>query len=275
MGKKDTERVKEIHLLRHPNLINEFKAIFKDHIGKRTPNNDKPIINGFKSPEVLMSEQFMMNMETYFPETDFIVSTRHPVLHFQSMYNFKFRSKKFSGERPNPLSLIGNCGHQCFDDCVPKVGENRGVCTRKSYFHYGLSRFMLTPMNTEEELDLLDHIDWSKHPGLRGNIFLLEIGQIGDMNMTRRGQLTNGLEDFLGLETNSVTIPPRNPNREKEHHFDVCEDRYQPVRDVLVEMGTKASKWIQEYLLKSPRVVVSNRDHFLELINKWQSDPCI
>ncbi len=271
MGFENSKELQEIHLLRH-GLVDDFKALYQNHIGKKT-SKGKPIIKGFKSPEILQSEDFMTNMEIHFPETDLIVSMRHPVYHFQSMYNFKFRSKKFTGERPDPLTLIGNCGFQCFNNCVPDDGNNRGVCTQKSYFHYGLSRIMLTPMNTTEELDLVDNNDYSRHPNYRGNVFLLELGQLGDANNTRRGSFLNDLERFLGLELNSVDIPDRNKYNEK--YINICDSKYQPIRDLLVEVGTKASKWIKEYLLQSPRVTISNPDHFLQLIEKWQRDPCL
>jgi hypothetical protein len=273
LGYENENDLKEIHLLRH-GLVDEFKAMYKDHMQKKNVDG-KPILNGFKSPEILMSQEFIKNIESEFPDTDLIVSTRHPVLHFQSMYNFKYRSSKFSGKRPDPLSLIGNCAHQCLRNCAPiRKGQNRGVCTGKSYFQYGLSRIMLTPMNTTPELDLLDNIDWSRHPGFRGNLFLLELGQIADTNTTRKHMFTNDLEDFLGLDVDTVVFAPRNETRNREKIIDICDERNKPLRDILVESGTKASIWIQDYLLKSPRVIVSNSAHFLHLINTWKSDPC-
>ena len=268
MGNEDGNP-KEIHLLRH-GLVKEFKKLYKDHIGKST-SYGKPILNGFKSPEILMSDEYISNMERYFPTTDFIVSTRHPVLHFESMYNFKFRSQKFSGVRPDPLTLIGDCLH---DDPDERFGNVRGVCTIKSFFHYGLSRIMITPMNTREEMELLDYNDWTRHPGYVGNVFITELGQIGDVNITRKAEYTNGLESFLRLTPNSLFWKPRNGNRTKERFIDICDERFSPLRGLLIDAGLKASKWIRLYLLDSPRVFVSNREHFLQLINQWQFDPC-
>jgi len=270
MGFENDEDISEIHLLRKDKL-NVFNDIYKDHIGKMTEDG-LPILNGFKSPELLQSDTFLRNVETHFSDTNIIISTRHPVLHFQSLYNFKLRDKKFSSrKRPDPLSLIGDCAHTCTSDCVPK---SRGVCTKKSYFHYGLSRLMLTPMNTSEEAKLLDYSSLSKHSGFKGNLFLLELGQLADDNITRQGAFLNKMEDFIGLETNSVSLYSNSGNRTREKYIDICEESNRPIRDILVEMGTKAAKWIREYLIHSPRVVVANRDHFVQLINKWESDPC-
>ena len=283
MGYDDEENLKETHLLRN-GLVKEFRDMYRGHRDVK-PELGKPTINGFKSPEILMSQSYIHNMEKYFPYTDFIISTRHPILHFQSLYNYKFRPDKYSGERrPDPIALIGSCGHQCVKHCVPKnasqygdLKENRGslksVCTNKALFHYGLSRIMLTPMNTTEELVLLDHNDWSKHSNFKGRIFLTEIGQLGDKNETRKAEFTRGLEDFLGLTPNSFdwkTII----NAGTVKYIDICDLEHKPVRDRLLEIGTNASKWILTYFMKSPRVVVANRDHMIELITAWQTDPC-
>lgn len=267
MGFEKDEDLREIHLLRHHDAVDEFKEMYKNHTS--STSSTKKTIKGFKSPEILMSQSFMENIETHFPDIDFIVSTRHPVLHFQSLYNFKLRSKKFKGERPDPLSLIGDC----IDSNESIYKKARGVCTMQSFFHYGLSRMMLTPMNTTHELNLIDSNEWSRHPDYRGNIFLIEIGQLGDKNITRKTQFTNDLEDFLGLTTDSLYWHPKS-NKTKERFLDICEERNKPIRELLVEMGTKAANWIKHYLLESPRVLVANREHFIQLIEQWKFDPC-
>lgn len=281
MGYDDEESLKETHLLRH-GQVREFRDMYRGHrdikpeLGKRT-------VNGFKSPEILMSQSYIHNMVKHFPYTDFILSTRHPILHFQSLYNFKFRPEKYHGKRrPDPIALIGSCGHQCVKNCVPKDArqygkKNKGilksVCTDKALFHYGLSRIMLTPMNTTEELDLLDNNDWSTHQQFKGRVFLTEIGQLGDKNETRKADFTRGLEDFLTLTPGSFEWKEK-ANVGNVKYIDICDAEHKPVRDRLLEIGTNASKWILTYFMNSPRVVVANRDHMIELITAWQTDPC-
>ena len=268
MGYEKEQDLKEIHHIRKGKM-DEFNSMFEYSKGKTTQKG-KRIKNGFKSPEILMSEDFIKNMERYYPDTDLILSLRHPVLHFQSLYNYKLRPEKYLGVRPDPLSLIGDCGHQCFNNCIPN--KYRGACTSKSNFHYGLSRIMLTPMNTTQELDLIDHNDWSRHPGYRGRVFLLELGQIGDVSTIRKKQFTNDLESFMGLDLNTVEFPRHNVNNNT--FIDICDHKNKPVRDVLMRTASNASMWIERYFLKSPRVTVANPTHFVELIRTWRRDPC-
>lgn len=249
------DRAHEIHVLKYgrKKAVEKFKSIYENH---------DDTINGFKAPEVLFSNTIMRNMVDYFQHVDFILSTRHPILFFQSLYNFKYRSKKFKGnKRPDPLKLM--------DDC-----HNRKVCTSRALFHDGLARLMLTPSNTTDELELLDHPDWSKFPKFKGRIFLTEIGQLADKNETRVAELSRGIEGFLGLTPNTFDFAKTSGNKTKETYIEICEEKYEPLRATLLLIAQRASKWILNYLMKSPRVVVANREHLIELFEKWQTDPC-
>ena len=249
------DRAHEINILRE-GKVEEFKNIFKKH---------DDTINGFKSPGVLFSRKFMRNMVVHFQHTDFIISTRHPILHFQSLYNYKFRSKIFKGKkRPNPLTLIGRCSP-----------PYQSVCTDRALFHDGLARLMLTPKNITDELDLLNHPNLSQYPAFKGRVFLTELGQLADVNETRAADFRRGIEDFLGLTPNSFDLVKRHSNRTKEIYLDICKENYQRLREELLLIGQRSSKWILNYFMKSPRVVVANREHLVELFEKWQTDPCL
>ena len=265
-GNKDGGLPREIHDLRK-GRIKEFNQKYEGHLNKKTIDGHR-VFNGFKSPEVLQSESFLLNMETHFPKTDFIVSIRHPILHFQSLYNFKFL-RHGSKKSPNPNQLIGECDHDCTSQC--KVIMKHRVCTGISKFHEGLSRLNFTEM-TSDELDLLGHHNRSIHGKLTGRVFLMELGQMSDRT-NRRESLQRDLENFLKLEPKSIQFPELGGKRNK-YLFDICEDRFRHVRGALLEIGKNASRWIQEYFIKSPRTVVSNKDHFLELVEAWKYDPC-
>ena len=108
---KNLDNAQEISSLTF-DLVDEFKTIFKNNNGdhKRTSTSTgKQVINGFKEPNVLVFARPMVNIEKHFPETDFIVSTRHPVLYFESFYNFRARNPKFKemfpSGFPDPVSL--------------------------------------------------------------------------------------------------------------------------------------------------------------------------
>lgn len=153
-------------------------------------------------------------------------------------------------------------------------------------------------MNTQEELDLLGHhrmpihnFTSAKGHDKKGKLFLIEIGQFDNRkNQTMADDIVTDLELFLELDTGDLPrIPHRNgdtrpkkqydyPEDRKGQILDICLDRYKPLRETLMETSQKASKWIVEYLLASTnrrRVVVSNVNMFIDMINEWTIDPCL
>ncbi len=293
VNKSTNERIHEDHDIEHH--ISRFQSKFKDHINQTIHSNNNandllPMYNGFKNPTLLQSKKGMKNIITHHADIDFVVTLRHPVSYFQSLYNFKYRSKKISKKQgrnlPSPLNLIGDC-RRCRlkkDYCAgraPVPDMHKDVCTESAKFHYELSTLNLTPMNTKEELDLLDNHQLKLHRKYKGNIFVSEIGQMSnrdddgnDVTNTRLKQWTNGVEDFLGLESDSFNLNRVSSKSHTPKLIHICEDQYKPLRDELVGIGTKASKWIVEYFMKSDRVMIANRDHFVELMEKWKYDPC-
>ena len=57
--------------------------------------------------------------------------------------------------------------------------------------------------------------------------------------------------------------------------IDICSGEFYEVRQGLLEIGISASIWIEEYLLQSKYVVVSNKDDFISKIRQWKYDPCL
>ena len=117
---------------------------------------------------------------------------------------------------------------------------------------------------------------------------MIEIGQLDNFgNDTIADELNSDLEKFLGLEpgdlprVKSLEEAPKiqyiwPPGRE-EHKIDICQERYRPLREVLLETSRKATKWILEYLLHPSNrdvVVVSNMEVFERLLEGWKTDPC-
>ena len=270
MGSNMSNNKHEVHDLRLSDYLT-FKERYKDHMDTYDARGRR-LLNGFKSPEVLQSQTYLNNIERYFPNIDLVVSMRHPVLHFQKLYNFKFRNVD-AFTHPDPLELIGNCDHDCKDNCTVRVAHMQ-VCTGKEYFHRALSRLCLTPLNTEDERNLLDHHLRSLHPGWKGRLLLMELRQLADRNHTRKDVLERSYEKFLGVETGLYKSKGRTVSTYSKE-FEICNEKYAPIRKVLVEVGTKASRWITEYLLRSDRVVVANRDHFIESLELWKYDPCV
>merc|ERR1712028_278841 len=100
--------------------------------------------------------------------------------------------------------------------------EGLTFCTGESNYHQYLSRLGLTPMNTQEELDLLGHhrmpihnFTSAKGHDKKGKLFLIEIGQFDNRkNQTMADDIVTDLELFLELDTGylprSVQTSPRN-----------------------------------------------------------------
>mmetsp|Transcript_18736 Transcript_18736/g.53890 ORF Transcript_18736/g.53890 Transcript_18736/m.53890 type:complete len:475 (-) Transcript_18736:229-1653(-) len=236
------------------------------------------MINGLKCPKSLGTEFAVSNFEKYFPNLKYIVTMRHPVKWFQSFYNYRVYG---NGKLPPPRELIGSCvadsPYICSKRCAVKT-HTQNVCTDRAKFHHQLSRFGKTPMNSKEENDLLVH-DMDIVPS-NGTVFLMDIAQLFPSEKASR-HLARDLSNYLGLRQQLPSlkdVPPdssryTDPERTK-YFINICDDEHRYLREVLVGIGTDAYTWIRDYFLGSRDVVVSSREDFLELISKWQYDPC-
>ena len=260
------------------------KKISMYKLGRRTDDGRTRIKNGLKCPRDLQDVHGLENYEKHFPRTKFIVSLRHPILWFQSFYNYKVRQhalKKHDMWRPNVMDLIGPCnaGSEYVTHTYQKGEAHReGVCTNAARFHHYLSRLGFTEMSTSEELSLVDHgMAIASLPEAR--LFLMEINQFSIENQTRANTFTQDLQNYVGLEN---PLPPllahekkQIPEDVKNMFIDICDEQYDLIRSMLLETAREAHVWIRDYLLKSEQVVVSSLDHFLELLEGWDRDPCV
>lgn len=225
-------------------------------------SSQKPKVKvGIKNPTDL--ESSLQYYNRYFPNTQLFVLLRHPIHWFQSFYNFRRRKHDRLGiasTMPLLEHLIGKC-HK----------KNDGVCTDRAQFHHAISRLGLTPMNTTEELALLDEPDVATLHPTSQKVFFLEVNQMKEDS----GVLRRDLKRFLGVR-DLPTMPTHNVTYESaEGEIDICHSNYTKVRKVLIEHGQRASQWIIDYLLTSDNAVVSSREEFIDHVKAWQSDPCI
>eukprot|EP00567_Pseudictyota_dubia_P000648 CAMPEP_0197467148 /NCGR_PEP_ID=MMETSP1175-20131217/65419_1 /TAXON_ID=1003142 /ORGANISM="Triceratium dubium, Strain CCMP147" /LENGTH=499 /DNA_ID=CAMNT_0043003211 /DNA_START=56 /DNA_END=1555 /DNA_ORIENTATION=+ len=259
-------------------VVNRYYPIIKD---KRYTNDGRRIKYGLKCPEELETEYALQDYVTYFPNIKFVVTVRHPVLWFQSYYNFRAYNS-YPLKMPPTDQLIGpcqqgypyvpwNCSHHC-------ESGNMKVCTDRAKFHHALSRLGKTPMDTAEEKALLGH----KMQTIQttNKIFLMENRQIV-MENPASANFPTDLRDFLELSTDLAPLkhfekkPDRYSNTEAlKEKIDICEPQHAKARAVLVEHGRDAAKWITEYFLESPDVTVTSRERFVELLSDWGTDPC-
>jgi hypothetical protein len=216
---------------------------------------------GFKSPKDVENVNALTVLAEYFPKTKLIIGLRHPVLWFESFYNFRLRQY---GSMPPVDDLIGTL-----------VDDMNGVSTDEARFHANLDNLRKT-QRTKEELDLIGDPRQSSLPKSPNPVFLYEISQLYDEDETRKLQYVDDLKNYLGLTQDMKELA--DDSQEKHHNpppgtIDICE--HNKVRKILMKHATAASIWIREYFIASPDVTVSSPDRFKELVAAWMIDPCI
>jgi len=271
------DRPSELATMYYDKVSHNGRMAFTEH-GHR-------IKGGLKCPKEISTEKGLDHWSNYFPETKFIVTTRHPVSWFQSFYNYHAYGQ-YPKPVPHPKELIGACydgsEYLCTDHCGTERPGNTKICTNRANFHHSLSRLGKTPMDTPEEMRLLNH-GMSIVPQ-KGKVFLMEISQLFPDHESSLN-LREDISDFLDLKYDLHQLHPRHGTGTQNHEYtdnerkkafvDICDDEYAPVREILVEQGKDAAEWIRNYFLKSEDVVVSSRQEFLKLLDKWGEDPCL
>ncbi|KAL3900467.1 MAG: hypothetical protein SGARI_006235, partial [Bacillariaceae sp.] len=220
------------------------------------------------------------------PQTKHIILIRHPVLWFESFYNYrKLGGDTWAFKDPNPNNLVGPV-------CSGKSGY---VCDYNGAFHFWMARMGKTPMAKDSgELDLLAEYLVPLHDQIQGHrvqddsivfpnpVFLIETSQLSDPDPQRRQQLQKDVQQYLGLQTPLGEIPHSNSGaalkerkKKREDLIDICETQYAGIHDRMMEISRNASMWFRDYFLQSPEVVTSSRNHLESLLEKWMEDPCL
>jgi hypothetical protein len=167
----------ETHFLQN-DLYEEFKGEFAN-VTDFDEESGKPLVSGYKAPFELGHHKSLRNLAALFPDVRMIITLRHPITQFESLYNYKLR--KLPQLVPPVDEYVGYCLEQCpssTSESSPSSGAIKTMeakkitqrcvkdvtfCTGQTNYHQYLSRLGLTPMNTPEEWDLLDHHDMSIH----------------------------------------------------------------------------------------------------------------
>jgi len=217
---------------------------------------------GLKCPNLIENIGLMTPM---YPHTNFIIGLRHPIKWFESFYNF--RANNSNGNYPAAETKIGS-------------GGIAAVVTDRAQFHIKLAALGKTPM-LEEEKELFSQkmIPYIK-PLSQSKIFLYDIDQLRTNDTST---FRNELENFLELEKPLPEPPHFIPGKNRtgkllvdvtKIKIDICEERYDELRKVLLDNGTRAQKWIRTYFLESEDVTVPDRPNFERILEKWTVDPC-
>ncbi|KAL7462737.1 hypothetical protein ACHAXS_003113 [Conticribra weissflogii] len=232
-------------------------------------------LRGLKCPQDISSDWSMQNYAKYFPRTKLIIGVRHPIMWFESLYNFRVSNVPWK-KMLHTSQLTRGC-----------IGGSQGVCAWRANFHDFLSRLGKTPMTAPSERELLFlGLDALQTPV--GPVFLYEVSQLteSDDGGIRSEQFRRDLGNFLGLSTE---IPPF-PKIDTSGRFDsvpgmkrltddgkinICDTEHHKIREVLMQKAKLSSVWIRDYFLQSDDVFVSSRKYFINIIETWMYDPCL
>ena len=241
------------------------------------------LLRGFKCPGHF-SRTSLRQLVALFPNTKIMIGLRHPVRYFESYYNFRARHPQRSSSSntttndtvvpmlPPAETLVGPC-----------TSTSQGVCTDRAKFHVNLAKLGKTSWRDSAEQELLHLTPAQQHLVVVPNpLFLYDVEQLYDTNVTRRAQFGRDVQHFLGLTTPLPPLVPPVPSTRgpKPKALDVCQPQYQQtLRAPLVETGHRASRWILDYLLsddhgQSKNVTVSCPDYFRTILEAWRKDPC-
>jgi hypothetical protein len=235
---------------------------------------------GVKNPGDIHQRHALAYYRTLWPKTKLIVGVRHPVLWMQSLYNFRIQSK---GYMLHANKLIGGC----------KAGNNL-VCTTKGDFAHSLiqlgkQHWNGTRQSTELERMILNGkhretpIDSKAIMYMPNDVFLYEVGQLGDDDKERLQLFRNDMQNFLGLRATLSKLGHVVPGKILDNQtqslrdslkINICDDQYIPLRYDLMHSARLGSRWIRETFLKLPGVYASSIQHLESLLEAWMIDPC-
>lgn len=227
---------------------------------------------------------------------------RHPVLWFQSLYNFRVQNlnPKFNHSSfPTPTELIGRC-----------TTGMKNTCTHKGEFGLyirSLGKTLATqnarnPDTGRYEWNDLEHRLYAtsqykgRYPDIQelipNPIFLFEINQLSDEDAGRKLQFQKDMEVFLELASPLLPMEAKTPGRKWDHKpglqdmkdemkIDICDRQHLKVRRELMRMARGSSIWLREYFLDemtlndpTAGVYVSSPEYLKQLLEDWMNDPC-
>lgn len=222
---------------------------------------------GYKAPRDIHNVRALDAFAKYFPKTKFIVGLRHPVLWFESFYNYRTRN---NFTLPETDKLIGKC-----------IATAANVCTDEIRYMDHLSKLGKTERSSPEELALLSPIDPKDlhGPTFQNEIFLYEISQMEDVDDEFGFQYRKDLQNFLGLAEPISPMTERLNVREDSFflqlEIDICDEIHEAARNELMDIATRSSLWLRSFFLPLPDVHVSSPERFSTLLEAWMVDPCI
>ncbi|KAL3803153.1 hypothetical protein HJC23_003428 [Cyclotella cryptica] len=228
---------------------------------------------GIKCPTMIRVTNAIENLMKVTDQARLVVGVRHPVLWFQSFYNYRVAENYLYPELykdspiPSPFGL--NSTHHW-----------RECSTAYAKYEIFLKQLAKVSLTADEMLQMLrsDRL-WKKRFSVNPfKVFIYSSDQLQDTNTTRQSQFRHDLKEFLRLDTPLIdfnSVPKVNANTEYyPEYIDICQPKYARIKNALLKSGKETSEWILKKFIKSSDVVVSNREFFRANLRTWGVDPC-
>mmetsp|Transcript_13995 Transcript_13995/g.26197 ORF Transcript_13995/g.26197 Transcript_13995/m.26197 type:complete len:402 (+) Transcript_13995:257-1462(+) len=276
---QETGNEEDHYFLREDN-ITIIHRLYEDlFLPTRNRTNRSKILKGFKCPHHIQSEKVLNLMAALYTNTKMIISVRHPVLWFQSYYNYRVTENETELLMGSPNELIGElkCS-SCTSDKAPWL-----LSTAAGEFHRFLAALKKTPLSDPDELNLLKPFTkprWNitgfpKNPNA---VFFCALAQLEDKNESRSSVFRRDLQHFLHLDKGFSIIPHQKRKRDdikSTAKINICKEQFLPVRNELMNIARNASLWLRNYFMRGDNVFFSSEDFLIDALMKWMVDPCI
>lgn len=229
----------------------------------------------------------IVRLEQHASDAKIVIGVRHPIEMMQSYYNYRitelYNKLKHSNRKKNAADAIPP-----LERLIGVENEWKRVSTDSTRFELFLMQFGKARVEAADLQDMMNRSNKMVNKKFyqmaikpnRFSIFLYTLEQLEDTGDTKRSEaFRSGLQNFLGLKEPLKPVGRENLNGfvGKNAHpetVDICLPKYNSMRRFLLKQGARSAEWIEQEFLRSPDVVVANRDHFLESIRSWTVDPC-
>lgn len=245
-------------------------------------------LRSLKCPAGVEYPDMFATLATYFPKTPIIIGLRHPVLWFESFWNYRVTKQR--------VKFITKHGLFPFPDMVKncKMGAGKPPYTCRGEFHSLLAIMGRTELAAPDEIKLFPNLSKildrrRKKPQLWNRtvpnpVFLYEINQLKENSAVFKHDLLS----FANVDPNfpmpdMYKVTPGTANAEyrtketkytrdtEKNMIDICHEEHVKAKEHLMEIARNSSEWITEYFMKSPGVVTSTT--FLDHVSNWKVDP--
>jgi hypothetical protein len=281
----------------------DLLGVFYHYFGgpdKLLPNS----VKGYKSPSDITNERPIRLLRTYFPQTKLIVGLRHPVYMMESFYNFRIQN----GYDMPPLKTLHyrNLANQYgvswsraeYHTTLMYLGKTNLTSNEELALFPWPAKKQIQKRREERKQEAegngnpdQDQTQIPPYIRVPNPVFLYDTTQLesidaDDSSSSSRWIAQFGLDmaNYLGLSS-PLPPPPRHspgkrlPNatlqaQRNDKKIRICDSTYSEQRVQLLEIGSRAARWILDYLLLADNVFVSNPHHFRELLEGYSQDPC-